>query len=57
MNITTKDAIEALMERYAACSKGRSLDYIYGFMDALAVLREMDENSTHFALGPVISSH
>ena len=36
-----KDAINALLNEFE--STGKSLDYIYGYMNALAVLREMDK--------------
>ena len=35
-------AIKALENYYRENGRGRSLEYTYGFMDALAVLRELD---------------
>ena len=41
--------IRALEEYYTEYGDGRSMEYTYGFMDALAVLRQMSEA----ALAPV----
>ena len=41
--------VRMLEDYYAENCSGRSFDYTYGFMDALAVVREMSEN----ALAPV----
>lgn len=41
--MTMKDAIKALMDFYAEHGKDRPMDYTYGYMDALAVLRELAE--------------
>jgi len=47
MTLTTKDAITALLDYYGDHGKGKPMEYVYGFMDALSVLRDMDENSCH----------
>ena len=44
--MTMKDAIEALLDFYAEHGNDRPMDYTYGFMDALAVLRELAERET-----------
>ena len=55
--MTTNDAIKALIDYYTEHGKGKSMEYVYGFMDALAVLREMDgQRSTDYAQAPVVSS-
>lgn len=41
--------IRALEEYYTEYGEGRSMEYTYGYMDALAVLRQMSED----ALAPV----
>lgn len=33
--------IKTLEDEFTMLSRGKSLDYVYGFMDALAVIREM----------------
>lgn len=38
------EAITALEQFYNKRCKGKSIEYVYGFMDALAVLREMKEH-------------
>jgi hypothetical protein len=41
--------IRALEEYYTEYGESRSMEYTYGFMDALAILRQMSED----ALAPV----
>lgn len=41
--------VRALEDYYAEHRSGKSLDYTFGFMDALAAVREMSED----ALAPV----
>ncbi len=57
MALTTNDAIKALIDHFAEHGKGKSMDYVYGFMDALAVLRDINGPvSTDSAQAPVVSS-
>lgn len=42
-------ALRALEDWYVEYGKGRSLEYAYGYMDALAVIRQMSED----AIAPV----
>lgn len=37
--------IRALEEYYTEYGEGRSMEYTYGYMDALAVLRQMSESA------------
>ena len=41
------DQIIQAMEDEFRCHSGKSLDYVYGFMDALAVIREMRDGIRH----------
>lgn len=41
--------IQALKDYYTENGQGKSMEYTYGYMDALAVLRQMSED----ALAPV----
>ena len=55
--MTTNDVIKALTDYYTEHGKGKSMEYVYGFMDALAVIREMNgQVSTDYAQAPVVSS-
>ena len=44
MENNLQKAMEALVEFYGEYGSGRSLEYTFGFMDALAVLRDLDTN-------------
>ena len=43
--MTMTDAIKALMDYYDEFCQDKPMEYTYGFMDALSVLREMEEKA------------
>lgn len=46
MDIIIK-ALAALQDFYMDSSSGKSLDYTYGYMDALAIIRGMLDDNRH----------
>ena len=43
--MTMKEAINALLDFYAKQASNSSIDYTYGFMDAIGVLRDLEKEN------------